>query len=249
MLKVAARFNERIGEDGMSLLRVKSSGGDRPWRGVLQPQPSGIDSANNWARHDRMHAIDRMACYYVARGTRRGARASVTVERGRTHIHYELSNEDMWNLSRGLARLSSLLLQGGAVEVYPAVCGVEPIRTQVEAVRWLDDRLDGRACSLTTVHAFSSCPIGERRERCAADSFGRLHGLDNVYVNDASMIPQSGVNRRNHRRGALQRSPLLDQQRLTDYGEVALRPARLDLPTRFVKTSRLADGKCDADPA
>jgi choline dehydrogenase-like flavoprotein len=106
-----------------------------------------------------------------------------------------LSQEDLWNLSRGLARLSSLLLQGGALEVLPAVCRVPPITSQVDAVRWLDDRLDAAACSLTTVHAFSSCPIGERRDRCAADSFGKVHGFENIYINDASMIPDSpGVN-------------------------------------------------------
>jgi choline dehydrogenase-like flavoprotein len=46
-----------------------------------------------------------------------------------------------------------------------------------------------------TVHAFSSCPIGERRDRCAADSYGRVHGLANLFLNDASMLPDSpGVN-------------------------------------------------------
>ena len=98
-------------------------------------------------------------------------------------------------MSRGVARLAALLVEGGATEVFPAVHGVPPIRTESDAIRWHDDQLDGRACSLTTVHAFSSCPIGERLDRCAADSFGKLHGYANLYVNDASMIPDSpGVN-------------------------------------------------------
>jgi len=46
-----------------------------------------------------------------------------------------------------------------------------------------------------TVHAFSSCPIGERLDRCAADSYGRVRGFDNLHLNDASMLPDSpGVN-------------------------------------------------------
>jgi choline dehydrogenase-like flavoprotein len=45
------------------------------------------------------------------------------------------------------------------------------------------------------VHAFSSCPIGERADRCAADSYGRVHGWNNLHINDASMLPDSpGVN-------------------------------------------------------
>jgi choline dehydrogenase-like flavoprotein len=70
-----------------------------------------------------------------------------------------------------------------------------PITTQREAIRWLDERLPRKALALTTVHAFSSCPIGERVDRCATDSYGHVRGWDNLYINDASMLPDSpGVN-------------------------------------------------------
>jgi choline dehydrogenase-like flavoprotein len=69
------------------------------------------------------------------------------------------------------------------------------LRTRKEAVRWLDDVLPSGALSLSTVHAFSTCPMGEREDRCAASSFGKLHGFENLYINDASMLPDSpGVN-------------------------------------------------------
>jgi choline dehydrogenase-like flavoprotein len=46
-----------------------------------------------------------------------------------------------------------------------------------------------------TVHLCSTVPMGEDRSRAAADSFGRVHGSDNVYVNDASLLPDApGVN-------------------------------------------------------
>jgi choline dehydrogenase-like flavoprotein len=45
------------------------------------------------------------------------------------------------------------------------------------------------------VHAFSTCPAGQRRDRTAVDSFGRVHDFENLYINDASMLPDSpGVN-------------------------------------------------------
>jgi choline dehydrogenase-like flavoprotein len=32
-------------------------------------------------------------------------------------------------------------------------------------------------------------------EHCAADSFGKIHGFENLYINDASMLPDSpGIN-------------------------------------------------------
>ena len=49
--------------------------------------------------------------------------------------------------------------------------------------------------SLSTVHAFSSCPMGENENICAVDSFGKVHGFENLYISDASIIPDApGVN-------------------------------------------------------
>lgn len=44
--------------------------------------------------------------------------------------------------------------------------------------------------SLSSVHAFSSCPMGEG-SRAATDSFGRFHGLSNLTLADASILPSS----------------------------------------------------------
>ncbi len=78
-----------------------------------------------------------------------------------------------WNLlKRGLKYLEEMLQKAGAVEMF------------------MPDRLD-----LSTIHLFSSCPMGEDITRCALDSYGRVHGFDNLYVNDASMLPSPpGVN-------------------------------------------------------
>jgi choline dehydrogenase-like flavoprotein len=112
-----------------------------------------------------------------------------------TSIRYNLSREDLWNLSKGLAHLSTLLLAGGAVELYPSVHGLKAIDNEIEAIRWLDQSLPMSSLSLTTIHAFSSCPMGERMDRCAADSFGKIYHFENLYINDGSMIPDSpGVN-------------------------------------------------------
>ena len=49
--------------------------------------------------------------------------------------------------------------------------------------------------SLMTVHLCSTVPMGEDPRRCGTDSFGRLHGFENVWVNDASLLPDApGVN-------------------------------------------------------
>jgi choline dehydrogenase-like flavoprotein len=49
--------------------------------------------------------------------------------------------------------------------------------------------------NLMTIHLFSSCPMGENKSKCAADSFGRVHGFKNLFVADASLLCSApGVN-------------------------------------------------------
>ena len=199
MLKVAARFPETIDADRsvLPLLQVKefwpdvSLGGAFVTRGHL-----AMLLSDNWQKTRHLMKEHRnMATYYVAvRGSGAGwVRPSFFADD--TLMRYELSEADVLHLSQGLARLSALLLAAGAEEVVPTVRGIASIKTEAEAIRWLDELLDPRALSLTTVHAFSSCPIGERSDRCAADSFGKVRRTENLYVNDSSMLPDSpGVN-------------------------------------------------------
>jgi choline dehydrogenase-like flavoprotein len=138
----------------------------------------------------------RYAQYYVGvRGSGKGSVRPETFGMDATRVRYELSAVDAHHLSTGLARLATLLLAGGAEVVVPSVQGIPAIRTEADAARWLDESLPRAGMSLITVHAFSSCPIGERRDRCAADSYGHVRGVANLLINDASMLPDSaGVN-------------------------------------------------------
>ncbi len=200
MLKVAAIYDAAIDahQSVLPLIQVKEFAPDISLGGSFySPGHLAMVLADNWPQNaGHMNDFRRMANFYVAvRGTGRGTiRPSVSRDNS-TLLRYELSPHDVGNLSRGYARLAMMLLAGGAREVYPSVYGLAPARSEVEAVRWLDEPLPKGALSLTTVHAFASCPIGERVDRCAADSFGKVHGYDNLYINDASMIPDSpGVN-------------------------------------------------------
>jgi choline dehydrogenase-like flavoprotein len=200
MLKVAAVFPERIDaqDSVLPLLQVKEFWPDVSMGGAFfTPGFLAMLLSDNWPQ--TMHEMDsyrNMASYYVAvRGSGDGSVRPSLLDDGSPVLRYELSAEDILHLSKGLARLATLLLAAGATTVHPTVQGLPAIESEEQAVRWLDERLARSALCLTTVHAFSSCPIGERRDRCAADSFGKVHGYQNLYVNDASMLPDSpGVN-------------------------------------------------------
>ncbi|MBX3210780.1 MAG: GMC family oxidoreductase [Labilithrix sp.] len=198
MLKVVARFRERIAayDSVLPILQVREFSPEVSMGGAFfTPGHAALSLSDNWDP-TRLDAIENMAGYYVAvRGRGRGQVRSSQLGDGETMLRYELAEEDVVNLSNGLARLATLLLAAGAEEVYPTVQGMAPITSEKQAIRWLDERLPRSALSLTTVHAFSACPIGERTDRCAADSYGKVPRWDNLYINDASMLPDSpGVN-------------------------------------------------------
>lgn len=56
--------------------------------------------------------------------------------------------------------------------------------TQANGVDYRDDLFSGQAFAPNTVHPLGGCVRGK-----ATDAFGRVNGYDNLYVNDASLIP------------------------------------------------------------
>lgn len=84
-------------------------------------------------------------------------------------VRYEVSPEDLRDLDEGLQKLGGLLMAAGAERVFAA-----PV-TQSDA-------------RLVTLHLMGSCPMGEHRGLCVADSFGKAHGCAGLYLADASLF-------------------------------------------------------------
>jgi len=56
--------------------------------------------------------------------------------------------------------------------------------TQINEVAYRDDLFKGKVFAPHTVHPMGGCVRG-----VATDAFGRVHGYENLYVNDASLLP------------------------------------------------------------
>jgi choline dehydrogenase-like flavoprotein len=106
-------------------------------------------------------------------------------------VKFNLNKTDRSNLVKGLNYLKQAMFAAGAELVIPSIKGHKG---------WLDnsinlDSLPQDKTELMTIHLFSSCPMGENKKLCAADSYGKVHGFDNLFISDASLIPgASGVN-------------------------------------------------------
>ena len=136
----------------------------------------------------------RMSIYYAAiTGPNTGVVRNVPFSQAPL-IRYPLSTEDMRALSAGLVYLCRLLFAASATHLFPGLSGMPALRSEADLVR-IPSELPRDRTNLTTVHLFSSCPIGEAADFSAANSFGQLHGYRNLFVNDASLLCTApGVN-------------------------------------------------------
>ena len=108
-------------------------------------------------------------------------------------VSFNLTDMDLKNFGEGLYRLGELLFAAGALEIYSPLQD-DLIFRRLDEMSFLRRGLARSCVDCSTLHLFSSCPMGEITAS-AVDSWGRIHDFGNIYVNDASILPGSpGVN-------------------------------------------------------
>jgi choline dehydrogenase-like flavoprotein len=109
-------------------------------------------------------------------------------------VRYALTETDRRNLADGLCKLAQVLFAAGATQLFPSLTRGPELRGAGCLAKIPTVLADG-AANLMTIHLFSSAPMGENPSLCATDSFGKVHGHSNLYVNDASLLCTApGVN-------------------------------------------------------
>ena len=103
-------------------------------------------------------------------------------------VRFNLSTNDLKLLSDALKKLCTLLFKANAKNIFPSIknYGVIKSLSDLESIPTL---LPLNKTNLMTIHLFSSCPMGENRKICAANSFGKVYGHDNLFINDGSILP------------------------------------------------------------
>lgn len=111
-------------------------------------------------------------------------------------VTYRLTKKDWALLHVGLQQLIQVMFVAKAHFVVPSIVGHHGFHACDS--KKIIDRLVPKSTTLMSVHLFGSCPMGENPEKCAANSYGQLHEFDNIFINDASLIPDAtGTNPQN----------------------------------------------------
>ena len=109
-------------------------------------------------------------------------------------LNYNLTKNDKINLSKGLKKLCKLLITSGSTKLFPSIKN-GPVIKNMNDINKLPKIIDKGNTSLMTVHLFSSCPLGEKKNLCVADSYGKVFGQEGLFISDGSMLPSAvGVN-------------------------------------------------------
>lgn len=186
----------------------------RPWEGATQGYHSlhfleeGLKLEVLWAPpavlaarlpglgHDYQRHLmeyERMAPFDVIAATQRST-GSVR-PRGRTwepDIRYELHQDDVARIQRGVALLADIAWAAGAEEILPGLHGVpERLRSREESSVLRTRRLHARDTITAANHAFGTTRMAGKAEDGVVDEDGRCFGVDNLYVADTGIFPGS----------------------------------------------------------
>ena len=102
---------------------------------------------------------------------------------------YSLTGEDMENIRFALLRVCEVLLSAGAEKLFLPIAGSRPVCSMEDAKNLAGGKINPALLDLLSVHGMGSCPLGASASTSALDPFGRIWAVDNLYVNDASMLP------------------------------------------------------------
>lgn len=197
-VKVVARFAEEVtdAETRVPVHQVKEFA-PRFSFGASVSSPSLVALAmldHAGYQHEARSDWPNLAVYYVMIvGTGSGTVRSLPFYSDPL-VRYTVTDQDLHDLADGVRKLCLALLNAGAQAIYPSVVGLPRITSESE-LSAIPHGLPASRTNLMTIHLFSSCPMGDRKARCATDSFGRVHDTVNLYVNDASLLCTApGVN-------------------------------------------------------
>jgi choline dehydrogenase-like flavoprotein len=122
------------------------------------------------------------------------SRGSVRERAGRPQIRYDLNEQDAATFKRGIELLCELYRAAGARAIYPPLARIRELRDgDLRPLRQHSVR--PRDLSLMAFHPLGTARADARPGHGVVDADLKLHGVDGLYVADASAVPSSlGVN-------------------------------------------------------
>ncbi len=197
MVRVAARFDRRV-NDPAAGVPVEQVVHFKPGL-TLGCSHAALPHLVMWLggevedREAKLEEWEKIALFYVLVTGRGKGKVRNIPGFDESFTSYPCGDADLAALGDGMHKLGTLLFEAGAVELFNPLPG-RPSITRRDELETLRTGLPHGQLTVSTIHLFGTCPMGEQAG-CVTDSWGKLHGAGNVWVNDASILPDcTGVN-------------------------------------------------------
>ena len=137
-----------------------------------------------------MAAYDRLSCFgFMVEDSGRGSVRPGPD--GRPLIRYDVPENDVARLRRGIDIISRVYLAAGAEELYTGVRGHQIVRTPQDLTRLRQARLQARDFELTAYHPLGTARMGADPRQSVVGPDLQAHDLPGLYVCDGSVLPSS----------------------------------------------------------
>ena len=148
---------------------------------LLTPAPVG-EHRRTMLRHPHLAAVSALI------GTRATGRVGKSFF-GRPALHFTLAEEDARRLRAGVRLAARALLAAGAQRVIPATTRYMEHRSEDDLERFEWER--GPELAITTAYPLGGNPLNADPGKGVVDPSLRVHGHENIFVCDASVLPTS----------------------------------------------------------
>ncbi|MCS6900164.1 MAG: GMC family oxidoreductase, partial [Polyangiaceae bacterium] len=136
---------------------------------------------------ERMAPFDVIVCAKHSGGSVRPKGKSMEPD-----IRFHLDARDVVTLQRGLCLLTDISWAAGAEAVQPGVHGVPAVLTRAMGTTPLRNAtLRATDFTVGMNHVFGTARMGGDPRENVVDSWGKVHGMENLYVCDTSVFPAS----------------------------------------------------------
>jgi len=183
----------------------------RGWAGVPEAyavralEPEGISIRSHFPRpedlapaipgvgelhKEAMSRIARLASFTATIRDEPSGRVRASRRRAST-IRYRLREADRRRLLRAIGVAAEIAFAAGAEEVYPGIRSLPRLSTPDEARSLAGARTPARDLALEGWNPIGTARMADDPKKGVTDATGQLHGLRDLYVADASLLPAS----------------------------------------------------------
>ena len=138
---------------------------------------------------ENMSNYNRMVAGGVVVGTTKAG--SVRARGSEPDVDYEPGREDLEQMVAGMKELARILLAGGAKPVMPQTYLLHELKSEADLSQLDQYVCDNEGLGLNSAHPQGGNPISTDSRMGVVDENFKVHGMDNVYVCDASVFPSS----------------------------------------------------------